>query len=194
MNCGIRRQAHRGLLVWAAVLASSLAEPLAALQDPVPATGNGSLPARAKALGAAMPVGNGMETGSDPQGFGDLSACSVRLPAGHKAGRLHADPDSCRSRLLGVNLDRIKRRMAALAPYGQGLLLRRTEFVNVYAPALRVEILGDFNVESWVSSLGGRTGGAIAYGSPTHNEMMKAMVPAFWQQQAHSTGGFSFGW
>ena len=127
-----------------------------------------------------------------------VSAISARVLSGC---RLDIKPagctpilNSCRSRLLGVNLDRIKRRMAALAPYGQGLLLRRTEFVNVYAPALRVEILGDFNVESWVSSLGGRTGGAIAYGSPTHNEMMKAMVPAFWQQQAHSTGGFSFGW
>lgn len=166
LTFGIHRLLHCWLLILAVFLASCLVEPLAALQETVPANGDGHLLACTKDLGAAMLVGNRAETGSD----------------------------SSRARLLGVNLDRIKRQMAALAPHGQRLLLRRTEIVNVYAPSLRVEILGDFNVESWGSSLGGRTGGAIAYGSPTHNEMMRAMVPAFWQQQANSAGGFSFGW
>ena len=95
---------------------------------------------------------------------------------------------------LPVSIDKIKRRLAALSPYEQSLLRSLTERVDVYARELAVEILHNFNVESWASPLGGRTGGAIAHGAPTHNENMSAMTPAFWRQRAASMGGFGFSW
>ena len=92
-----------------------------------------------------------------------------------------------------MSIDRIKKRLTELPPYEQRLLRRRIERVNVYARKLDVDVFREFNVKSWASPLGGRTGGAIAYGAPTHNEMMRAMTPTFWQQAA-TTGAFSFGW
>ena len=93
-----------------------------------------------------------------------------------------------------VSLDRIRRRLAALPAEEDRLLLRLTERVDVYARARAIEILEGFEVESWASPLGGRTGGAIAYGSPTHNEMMTVMTPEFWRWRAASLGGPSLGW
>jgi len=95
---------------------------------------------------------------------------------------------------LPVSLDRIKRRMAALPADEHGLLLRLTTRINVYARAQAVAVLEGFNVESWTSGLGGRTGGAIAYGSPTHNETVHAMTPEFWRQRASSLAGIGVGW
>ena len=95
---------------------------------------------------------------------------------------------------LPVSLDRIKRRMAALPAEQDRLLLRLTTRINVYARAQAVTVLEGFNVESWMSGLGGRTGGAIAYGSPTHNETVNAMTPEFWRQRASSLGGIGVGW
>ena len=93
-----------------------------------------------------------------------------------------------------VSLDRIRRRLAVLPPDDERLLLRVTERVNVYARAQAVAVLEGFNVESWTSLLGGRTGGGIAYGSPTHNEMVNAMTPEFWRQRASSLAGIGIGW
>jgi hypothetical protein len=98
------------------------------------------------------------------------------------------------TRVPPVSLDRIKRRMAALPTGDERLLLRLTARVDVYARARAVEVLQGFNVESWPSLLGGRTGGAIAYGSPTHNETVNAMTPAFWRQRASSLAGIGVGW
>lgn len=95
---------------------------------------------------------------------------------------------------LPVSIDRIKRRMAAIPADEHRLLLRLTERVDVYARAQAVAVLEGFNVESWSSGLGGRTGGAIAYGSPTHNETMNAMTPEFWRQRASSLAGIGIGW
>ena len=93
-----------------------------------------------------------------------------------------------------VSLDRIKRRLATLPAPEDRLLLRVTERINVYARAQAIAVLEDFNVESWTSLLGGRTGGAIAYGSPTHNETVNAMTPEFWRQRASSLAGIGVGW
>ena len=98
------------------------------------------------------------------------------------------------TRIPPVSLDRIKRRMAALPDGEERLLLRLTARVDVYARAQAVEVLRGFNVESWTSLLGGRTGGAIAYGSPTHNETVNAMTPEFWRQRASSLAGIGVGW
>ena len=95
---------------------------------------------------------------------------------------------------LPVSLDRIKRRMAALPDEDDRLLLRLTTRINVYARAQAVAVLEGFNVESLTSGLGGRTGGAIAYGSPTHNEMITAMTPEFWRQRASSLATVGVGW
>ncbi len=95
---------------------------------------------------------------------------------------------------LPVSLDRIKRRMAALPAEEDRLLLRLTTRINVYARAQAVAVLEGFNVESWTSGLGGRTGGAIAYGSPTHNETVNAMTPEFWRQRASSLAQIGVGW
>ena len=95
---------------------------------------------------------------------------------------------------LPVSLDRIKRRMAALPADEDRLLLRLTTRINVYARAQAVAVLEGFNVESWRSPLGGRTGGAIAYGSPTHNEMVNAATPGFWRQRASSLATIGAGW
>ena len=96
--------------------------------------------------------------------------------------------------VLPVSLDRIKRRLATLPAPEDRLLLRVTERVNVYARAQAIAVLEGFNVESWTSLLGGRTGGAIAYGSPTHNETVNAMTPEFWRQRASSLAGIGVGW
>ena len=95
---------------------------------------------------------------------------------------------------LPVSLDRIKRRMEALPADEDRLLLRMTERINVYARAQAIAVLEGFNVESWQSLLGGRAGGAIAYGSPTHNETLNAMTPEFWRNRASSLGGIGVGW
>ena len=95
---------------------------------------------------------------------------------------------------LPVSLDRIKRRMEALPADEDRLLLRMSERVTVYARAQAVEVLQGFNVESWTSLIGGRTGGGIAYGSPTHNEVVSAMTPEFWRQRASSLAGIGVGW
>ena len=123
-----------------------------------------------------------------------VTALVVGLAGPASAGASGADEAGVDAFGLPVSVDRIKRRLEALSPDDQRLVLRLTEQVDVYARELAVKILHDFNVKSWASPLGGRTGGAIAYGSPTHNEMMQAMTPAFWQQQAASMGGLGFGW
>lgn len=105
-----------------------------------------------------------------------------------------ADETTIDTRIPTVSLDRIKRRMAALPADDGRLLLRLTARVDVYARAQAVEVLQGFNVESWTSLLGGRTGGAIAYGSPTHNETVNAMTPEFWRQRASSLAGIGVGW
>ena len=96
--------------------------------------------------------------------------------------------------ILPVSLDRIKRRMAALPAAEDRFLLRLTTRIDVYARAQAVAVLEGFNVESWTSGLGGRTGGAIAYGSPTHNETVNAMTPEFWRQRASSLAMIGVGW
>ena len=95
---------------------------------------------------------------------------------------------------LPVSLARIKQRLAALPADERRLLLRVSTRVNVYARAQAGEVLQGFNVESWNSPLGGRAGGGIAYGSPTHNEMVNAATPAFWRQRAASLAGIGVGW
>ena len=95
---------------------------------------------------------------------------------------------------LPVSLARIKQRLAALPADERRLLLRVSTRVNVYARAQAGEVLQGFNVESWNSPLGGRAGGGIAYGSPTHNEMVNAATPAFWRQRASSLAGIGVGW
>ena len=123
-----------------------------------------------------------------------VTALVVGLASPMSVGASGADQVGLDAFSLPVSLDRIKRRLEALPPDDQRLMLRLTERVDVYARELAVKILHDFNVKSWASPLGGRTGGAIAYGSPTHNEMMQAMTPAFWQQRAASMGWSGFGW
>ena len=129
-----------------------------------------------------------------------LIACTVLLAAGlaapASAGQEPAvgEEASVDGGTLPVSLDRIKRRMAARPAEEDRLLLRLTTRINVYARAQAVAVLEGFNVESWTSGLGGRTGGAIAYGSPTHNETVNAMTPAFWRQRASSLGGIGVGW
>lgn len=95
---------------------------------------------------------------------------------------------------LPVSLARIKQRLAALPADERRLLLRVSTRVNVYARAQAGEVLQGFNVESWNSPLGGRAGGGIAYGSPTHNEMVNAATPAFWRQRSSSLAGIGVGW
>lgn len=95
---------------------------------------------------------------------------------------------------LPVSLDRIKRRMAALPADEDRLLLRLTTRINVYARSQAQAVLEGFNVESWTSGLGGRTGGAIAHGAPTHNEMITAMTPEFWRNRGSSLAGIGVGW
>lgn len=126
--------------------------------------------AMALAIGLSDPVAAGQEPATDTDGA-TLAAVDLR-----------------------VSIDTVKRRLGTLPPHDESRLFRHTERVDVYALEIPVEVLHGFNVESWTSSLGGRTGGSIAYGAPTHNEMMTAMTPAFWQQRAASMGGFSVGW
>ena len=95
---------------------------------------------------------------------------------------------------LPVSLARIRQRLASLPADERRLLLRLSTRVNVYARAQAGEVLQGFNVESWNSPLGGRTGGGIAYGSPTHNEMVNAMTPAFWRERSSSLAGITVGW
>lgn len=95
---------------------------------------------------------------------------------------------------LPVSLARIKQRLASLPADERRLLLRVSTRVNVYARAQAGEVLQGFNVESWNSPLGGRAGGGIAYGSPTHNEMVNAATPAFWRQRASGLAGIGVGW
>lgn len=95
---------------------------------------------------------------------------------------------------LPVSLDRIRHRMATVGTEESRLRLRLTERVNVYARAQAVEVLRGFNVESWNSLMGGRTGAAIAYGSPTHNEMVTAATPEFWRQRSSSLAGLGVSW
>ena len=95
---------------------------------------------------------------------------------------------------LPVSLARIKQRLASLPADERRLLFRVSTRVNVYARAQAGEVLQGFNVESWNSPLGGRAGGGIAYGSPTHNEMVNAATPAFWRQRASSLAGIGVGW
>ena len=105
------------------------------------------------------------------------------------AGEMNAEGGT-----LPVSLGRIKHRLAALPAEEDRLLLRLTTRINVYARAQAVAVLQGFNVESWTSGLGGRTGGAIAYGSPTHNEMVNATTPEFWRQRASSLATIGVGW
>lgn len=129
-----------------------------------------------------------------------LIACIVVLavglaaPAAAGQERAAAENASVDGSALPVSLDRIKRRMAALPAEENRLLLRLTTRINVYARAEAVSVLEGFSVESWTSLLGGRTGGAIAYGSPTHNETVSAMTPQFWRQRASSLAGIGVGW
>ena len=129
-----------------------------------------------------------------------LTACVVVVAIGFvappAAGQEPAGSDEATlgGDALPVSLDRIRRRMAALPADEDRLLLRLSERVTVYARAQAVEVLRGFNVESWTSLMGGRTGGAIAHGSPTHNEMVSAMTPEFWRQRASSLGGIGIGW
>ena len=118
----------------------------------------------------------------------------VGLAAPAAAGQQPAATEDADSGTLPVSLDRIKRRMAALPAEENRLLLRLTTRINVYARAQAVAVLEGFNVESWRSPLGGRTGGAIAYGSPTHNEMVNAATPGFWRQRASSLATIGAGW
>ena len=129
-----------------------------------------------------------------------LIACAVVLAAGvaapavagqEPAGTGEAAPDGGG---LPVSLDRIRRHLAARPADEDRLLLRVTERVNVYARAQAITVLEDFNVESWTSLLGGRAGGAIAYGSPTRNETLNAMTPEFWRNRASSMAGIGVGW
>lgn len=126
-------------------------------------------------VGLAAPAA----AGQDPAGVGEAFPDGEAISPGET---------------LPVSLDRIKRRMAALPAAEDRLLLRLTTRINVYARAQAIAVLEGFNVESWASGLGGRTGGAIAYGSPTHNETVNAMTPAFWRQRASSLGGIGVGW
>ncbi len=126
-----------------------------------------------------------------------VAVIAVGLAAPAVAGQEPAGGDG--PALLGggtlpVSLDRIKRRMAALPADENRLLLRLITRIDVYARAQAVEVLEGFNVESWTSLIGGRTGGAIAYGSPTHNETMRAMTPEFWRQRASSLAAIGVGW
>ena len=129
-----------------------------------------------------------------------LIACIAVLAVGPAAPvaagqeRAAAEEPSVDGGALPVSLDRVKRRMAALPAEEDRLLLRLTTRINVYARAQAVAVLEGFNVESWRSPLGGRTGGAIAYGSPTHNEMVNAATPGFWRQRASSLATIGAGW
>ena len=128
-----------------------------------------------------------------------LIACTVLLAGGFAASSAAQEPSGADEATVDAGappeaLNRIRRRLAALPPDDERLLLRVTERVNVYARAQAVAVLEGFNVESWTSLLGGRTGGGIAYGSPTHNEMMNAMTPEFWRRRASSLAGIGIGW
>jgi len=129
-----------------------------------------------------------------------LIACTVLLvvglaaPAAGGQEPAAAEEANADSGTLPVSLDRIKRRMTALPAGEDRLLLRLTTRINVYARAQAVAVLEGFNVESWRSPLGGRTGGGIAYGSPTHNEMVNAATPGFWRQRASSLATIGAGW
>lgn len=129
-----------------------------------------------------------------------LIACTVLLvvglaaPAAGGQEPAAAEEVNADSGTLPVSLDRIKRRMTALPAEEDRLLLRLTTRINVYARAQAVAVLEGFNVESWRSPLGGRTGGAIAYGSPTHNEMVNAATPGFWRQRTSSLATIGAGW
>lgn len=123
------------------------------------------------------------------------AALAVALAAPAAAGQEPAGGEAAHGGgALPVSLVRIKQRLAALPADERRLLLRLSTRVNVYARAQAGEVLQGFNVESWNSPLGGRTGGAIAYGSPTHNEMMNAMTPAFWRERSSSLAGIGVGW
>ena len=106
-----------------------------------------------------------------------MAAVLLAAPGAAEQQPASIDETTIDTRIPPVSLDRIKRRMAALPAGEERLLLRLTARVDVYARAQAVEVLQGFNVESWTSLLGGRTGGAIAYGSPTHNETINAMTP-----------------
>lgn len=127
-----------------------------------------------------------------PAAAGQEPADAEAVPDGGKA------PDGAEAAsgggALPVSLARIKQRLASLPADERRLLLRVSTRVNVYARAQAGEVLQGFNVESWNSPLGGRAGGGIAYGSPTHNEMVNAATPAFWRQRASGLAGIGVGW
>lgn len=79
--------------------------------------------------------------------MGVASPATVGAAGAHEAG---LDAFS-----LPVSLDRIKRRLEALPPGDQRLMLRLTERVDVYARELAIKILHDFNVKSWASPWAG---------------------------------------
>ena len=82
---------------------------------------------------------------------------------------------------LPVSLDRIKRRMAAIRDTeqeGRRDLLNLSYYVDVYARAPAIELLGNFDLDSE----------SVSYGAPTHVEMLEVMTPREWRPGAVSTG------
>ena len=113
-------------------------------------------------------------------------ACAVGLAVG-LAATASAAQDSGDDRgdaaieasRLPVSLERIKRRLADLPERAGGAnLLRLNTYIDVYARAPAIEFLQDFDVET----------GPLAYGAPTHDEMLEAATPREWRPRAIAIG------
>lgn len=86
---------------------------------------------------------------------------------------------------LPVSIDRIRQRLAAIPepPEGRRNLINLSYYVDVYARAPALEVLQDFDLDSET----------VAYGSPTHAEMLEASTPREWRPRAISIGNL-FRW
>ena len=83
-----------------------------------------------------------------------------------------------------VSLERIKRQLERVpTDTNNKSLLRLNYYIDVYARAPRINLFVSFDVHS----------GPTRSGSPTHNEMLRAMTPNKWRSSAASRSGV-IGW
>ena len=88
------------------------------------------------------------------------AAPGEQVPTGEQSEPLPAEE-------LPVSLERIKRKLAHLGP-AQSSLLRLDYYVEVYGRAPKIDVLQAFDVHS----------GPVAYGAPTHAELLSLILPA----------------
>ncbi len=87
------------------------------------------------------------------------AAPGEQVRTGEQSGTLPAEE-------LPVSLERIKRKLAQVAP-AQSSLLRLDYYVEVYGRAPKIDILQGFDVHS----------GPVPYGAPTHADLLSLILP-----------------